>query len=820
MSSTKLLNNWNAIQAIAKAEEWFAEKGWTMFPFQKQCLKEYFKGKSGMLNAPTGMGKTYALALPFLLRDLPVKKKKGLKVLWVTPLKALSVDICNAIQEASDALGAGWVVERRSGDVSYQKKKAQLTNAPDVLITTPESIHLIMATKGYENFFKHVELVVVDEWHELLSSKRGVQVELALSRLKTIRKELQVWGISATIGNMQEAVKVLQGQGYDEGKLSLVMSKRKKKLQIKTLLPRKIDEFPWAGHLGIRLLRKTLPVIEKNSSTILFTNTRSQAEIWYNRLIEECPELIGQIAMHHGSLDKKLRVWVEEALHEGRLKAVVSTSSLDLGVDFRPVSAVIQIGSPKGIARFIQRAGRSGHSPFETSKVYFLPTNSIEIIEALALKQAVEEEKMESRHPMIRSFDVLIQYMVSLAVSDGFDPDRLYHEIKSTHCYSSVSEEEWQWLCDFITRGGESLQAYDEFNRVEVVNGLFKVKDRKIAMRHRLSMGTIVGEMSMTVAYLNGKRLGSIEEYFISRLRIGDFFWFAGQTLELIKVTGFTAYVQPAAPKKKVAIPSWLGGRMSLSSEVSAVLRHQVSGLLDDQRSAEHTKLAPLLDIQKELSAIPKESELLIESFEDKEGHHLFFYPFEGRMVHEGLAMLMAFRISQIQPLSISLAMNDYGFELLSDQEIPIMEALEEDLFRIKGLLDDISVSCNMSEMGRRKFRDIAAISGLTFKGYPGKMQKERHLQSSAALFFEVFKDYEPDNLLLKQAYEEVIYKELEVNRMRIALERMDRQELKLVQLKNPSPLCFPIMVDRLRDRMSNERIEDRVAKMLAEIKE
>lgn len=816
MSSPKLLNNWSAKRAIATADEWFAERGWTLFKFQKECINAYFNGESGMLNAPTGMGKTYALALPFLLRDMQSKKRRGLKVLWLTPLKALSVDICNAIQEASDALGAEWVIERRSGDTSYQKKKAQLTNAPDALITTPESVHLILATKGYEAFFKSIDLVVVDEWHELLSSKRGVQVELALSRLRAIRPSMQVWGISATIGNMDEAVRVLHGADHKSNKISLVRSKRKKKLLIKTLLPNKIDEFPWAGHLGIRLLRKTLPIIEQNSSTILFTNTRSQAEIWYNRLIEECPELIGQIAMHHGSLDKKLREWVELALHEGRLKAVVSTSSLDLGVDFRPVSAVIQIGSPKGIARFIQRAGRSGHTPFETSKVYFLPTNSIEVIEAMALKQAVKEEKIESRHPMVRSFDVLIQYMVTLAVSDGFDPEVLFKEVKKTHCYKTISKEEWQWLCQFITKGGESLQAYEEFNKVEMLDGKFIVKDRRIAMRHRLSMGTIVGEMSMSVAYLNGKKLGTIEEYFISRLRIGDYFWFAGQTLELVKVKAFTAYVQPAAPKKKVAIPSWLGGRMSLSSEVSAVLRGQVSALNNVASSSEHKKLLPLLDTQMELSAIPRENELLIESYEDDEGHHVFFYPFEGRMVHEGLAMLMAYRISMIKPLSISLAMNDYGFELLCDQKIPLLEALEEDLFTTNGLLDDISASCNMSEMGRRKFRDIAAISGLTFKGYPGKMQKESHLQSSAALFFEVFRDYEPDNLLLKQAYEEVIYKELEVNRMRGALERMDKQELKLMHLRNPSPLCFPIMVDRLRDRMSNERIEDRVKKMLA----
>ena len=818
MNSPKLLNNSLQKKGLKMARQWFEGRGWTMFPFQQECCKAYLAGMHGMLNAPTGMGKTFALAIPFLIRSLLNGKKKGLKVLWITPLRALSVDICNAIQMAADELETEWRIERRSGDVSSQTKKKQLTHPPDCLITTPESVHILMASKGYERFFSNVELVVVDEWHELISSKRGVQVELGLSRLKAINPDLQVWGISATIGNMQESIEVLLGRNQTENSV-LVQSKKQKKLAIKTLLPKQIDEFPWAGHLGIRMLRQTLPIIKSNKSTILFTNTRSQAEIWYNRLIDECPELIGEIAMHHGSLDKELREWVELALHEGRLKAVVSTSSLDLGVDFKPVSAVIQIGSPKGIARFLQRAGRSGHSPFETSKVYFLPTNSLEIIEAMALKSAIKKKYVESRYPIVRAFDVLIQYMITLAVSDGFREEDLYKEIIKTHCYSDVSREEWRSLCNFITEGGKSLQAYEDFNKVKIEEGVYRVKDRRIAMRHRLSMGTIVGDMSMNVAYQNGKKIGSIEEYFISRLSIGDCFSFAGQILELLRVTGFTAYVRPSAAKK-VAIPSWQGSRMSLSTEVSEVLREEVSAL-DENRSREKVKLEPLLEIQKKLSHIPKTQELLIEQLEDKEGYHVLMYPFEGRMIHEGMAMLIAYRISKIKKLSLSLAMNDYGFELLSDQEIPLMEALEEDLFCLENLLEDISASCNMSEMGRRKFRDIAAISGLTFKGFPGKLQKERHLQSSSALFFEVFRDYEPDNLLLQQAYEEVLYTELDADRMRKALKRIDGQELIIKTLSQPSPFAFPIMVDRLsRNRLTNESMAERVKRMLEQVTE
>ncbi|MBR9860822.1 ligase-associated DNA damage response DEXH box helicase [bacterium] len=785
-----------------------------MFQFQKDCLEAYVKGKNGLLNAPTGMGKTFALAIPFLLELKSKNPRKGLKMIWITPLRALANDISKAIADAAEDLGLDIRVEQRTGDIGASRKKAQLTHPPDILITTPESIHLILATKSYQNFYKHLQLLVIDEWHELIGNKRGVQVELALSRLKSISGQLRVWGISATIGNLDEAAEVLLGD-LDKKDAVIVKSDRKKKLQIKTLLPAKIDEYPWAGHLGIRLLSKTLPVIKENKSTLLFTNTRSQAEIWYHRLIEAYPDLAGQIALHHGSLDKKIREWVENALHEGKLKAVVCTSSLDLGVDFRPVSAVIQIGSPKGIARFVQRAGRSGHSPYETSKVYFLPTNSLEIIEASALQSAIEKAYVESRTPVIRAFDVLVQYMITLAVSDGFHPEELWAEVKRTHSFSSLSKEEWNWLLAFVYKGGDTLQAYEEFNRIENEDGIYKVKDRRIAMRHRLSMGTIVSETAMHVKMLSGRKLGTIEEYFISRLKIGDVFAYAGETYELVRVKGFSAYVQ-ASNAKKAIIPSWMGGRISLSSEISEVLRSELDTIYSgESRNREAKKLEPLLKLQDDASLIPSAHQFLIEQYEDDEGYHLFFYPFEGRMVHEGMALLIAYRLSQLKQMTISMAMNDYGFELLSDLNFPLMDALEEDLFRTEGLLEDIGKSSNMSEMASRKFREIAAIAGLTFKGYPGKQQKERHLQSSSALFFEVFRDYDPHNLLLQQAYEEVLYNQLEASRIRTALERISNQSIELIQLHKPSPFSFPIMVDRLRDRMSNERIVERVKRML-----
>ncbi|NBP70919.1 MAG: DNA ligase-associated DEXH box helicase, partial [Cytophagia bacterium] len=544
-------------------------------------------------------------------------------------------------------------------------------------------------------------------------------------------------------------------------------------------------------------------------------NTRSFAEIWYQKMLDAAPELSGLIAMHHGSISQDLRNWVEEQLHEGKLKAVVCTSSLDLGVDFRPVETVIQVGAPKGIARFLQRAGRSGHQPGATSKIHFVPTHSLELMEAAAIREALERNIVEDRFPYIRSFDVLVQYLITLAVGGGFKPEEIFEEVKSTFSYASVNEEEWQWLLSFIVTGGDSLQAYDEYRKVVVEEGIYKVDNRRIAMRHRMSIGTIVGDTSILIKYQSGKFLGTIEEYFISRLKPGDVFWFAGRNLELIRMQGMEAHVRNSK-KKTGLVPSWQGGRMPLSSQMSELIRNKIHEMVKGtDHDEEMTFLKPLFQLQQERSHVPDKTEFLIEYFETKEGYHLVMYPFEGRFVHEGMGALMAYRISQIQTITFSIAMNDYGFELLSDQPIPIEQALEENLFDTENLLKDIQASINSTEMARRKFRDIAAIAGLVFKGFPGQPIKDRHLQSSTQLFFNVFNDYEAHNLLLRQAFDEVMDFQLEEGRLRKALDRINSQKIILRSPEKPTPFAFPIMVDRLREKISNEKLEDQVRRMV-----
>jgi len=622
----------------------------------------------------------------------------------------------------------------------------------------------------------------------------------------------------------------------------VVRSQLQKQIEVESIIPDEIEKYPWAGHLGIKLAEKVLPIINQSRTTLIFINTRGMSELWYQTLLRIAPELSGALALHHGSIEMELRTWVEEALHQGRLKAVVCTASLDLGVDVRPVETVIQVGSPKGVARFLQRAGRSGHSPDAISKIYFLPTHSLELIEAAALKSAIGEQFIESREPMLLCYDVLIQYLGTLAVSDGFVPDIIWNEVRSTHCYSDLTKEEWESVLYFLTSGGNALQQYDEYKKVEVENGVYKINSRRIAMRHRLHIGTIVSDPMLKVKYLGGGYIGIIEEGFISRLEPGDSFTLAGKQLELIMIKDMNVIVRNSRVKKSI-VPSWMGGRLPLSASLGKVLRRKFdeASAVSNRQSAngkrqsatsdakqevlslptanrqlpiELSVLKPLFDLQARLSHVPKENELLIEQIETRDGFHLFVYPFEGRLVHEAMAAVLAFRISRITPITFSIAMNDYGFELLSDQPIPVDDSNVYELFSLDHLIEDIQRSVNATEMAKRKFRDIAVIGGLIFQGYPGEHKKTRHLQASAGLLFNVFNEYDPDNVLLRQSFQEVFDQQMEEMRLREMLQRIQRSQIVITYPQRLTPFCFPIKVDSMRENLTSEKLEDRIRKM------
>ncbi|WP_271784821.1 ligase-associated DNA damage response DEXH box helicase [Aquimarina algiphila] len=812
-------------------ESWFLQQNWKVFPFQKQAWKAFLQGKHGLLNAPTGSGKTYALWIPIVLNyiknnpDYQTKHKKGLKAIWITPLRALSQEIKQAAERVTKDLNTQLTVGIRTGDTSQKERAAQKRSMPDLLITTPESLQLLLASKGYDKTFKNCSAIIIDEWHELLGTKRGVQIELGTSRLKTIAPQLRIWGISATIGNLEQAQEVLLGSNSKALENSvLIKANIKKKIKVQSIIPDQMETFPWRGHLGIHLLDQVIPIIRKSKTTLLFTNTRSQCEIWFQKILERYPEFAGEMAMHHGSINKETRLWVEQAIRNESLKAVVCTSSLDLGVDFAPVETIIQIGGPKGVARFLQRAGRSGHQPGKTSVIYFLPTHAIELVEASALQQAVQQNTVEDRIPYLNSFDVLVQYLTTLAVSDGFYPKEIYPEIKSTFCYQAMTPDQWRWVLNFITIGSQSLQSYDEYKKVAIEeNGLFKVNNRAIAMRHRLQIGTIVSDAVLTVKYLKGGFIGSIEEFFISKLTPGDVFTFAGRNLELVRIKSMQVLVRKSS-KRTSKVPSWMGGRLTLTSQMSELLRQELykvalphDALSDGKKmlSKELRSLSHIFERQQRESIVPGSGQFLIETFKTREGYHAIFYPFEGRFVHEALGSLLAYRISLLSPITFSLAFNDYGFELLSDQEIDMQQVIDNDLFTTSHLHQDLQKSLNATEMARRKFRDIAVISGMVFTGYPDKILKSKHLQSSSQLLFDVFRDDEPDNLLFKQSFTETFEHQLEEGRLQIALERIEKQEIVWKRCEDPTPFSFPIITDRLsREKLSSEKLEDRIKKM------
>ncbi|SEL66441.1 ATP-dependent helicase Lhr and Lhr-like helicase [Roseateles sp. YR242] len=837
-------------------ERWLQQRGWAAFDFQRRVWAAMAEGRSGMLHASTGSGKTLAVWLG-ALAGLPPGAVEGraghappLTVVWITPMRALAADTFRALVEPLRDLHPTWTIGLRSGDTQASERAAQDRRLPTVLVTTPESLSLLMSRADAPDRLGQVRLAVVDEWHELMGNKRGVQTQLGLARLRRFNPALMCWGLSATLGNLEEALRTLLGpdaadnaqrdgqtdaktdgqtDGYPDAQSAaqtkarlppvLIEGATDKTLVIDTLLPATAERFAWAGHMGLRMLPQVVAAIEESASCLVFTNMRSQAERWYRALLEARPDWAGILALHHGSLDREVREWVEVGLKEGRIKAAVCTSSLDLGVDFLPVDRVLQIGSAKGVARLVQRAGRSGHAPGRPSRITLVPTNSLELVEASAVRSAVRAGQVEARRSPKEPLDVLVQHLVTIALGGGFTPKALLAEVRGTVAYEHLTADSWQWCLDFVRQGGPSLAAYPDYHRVVPdEQGVWRVPDARLARRHRVNIGTIVSDAAVTVQYLGGARLGTVEEGFVARLKPGDAFMFSGRLLELVRVEQMTALVRRATAGR-AALPRWNGGRMPLSSTLAdAVLRELDAANQGHFDSPEMQCVKPLIDIQQRWSGVPTPSVLLAETFKSREGWHLFLYPFAGRQVHLGLAGLLAWRAAQPETGTFSIAMNDYGIELLSAKAIDWNERLPGllTLPPMPVLLAEVLGSLNATELARRRFREIARVAGLIFQSHPGERRSNRQLQASASLFFEVFQQYDPENRLLKQAERELLTQELDVRLLAEVLARMQGQTLRIHALRKPTPLGFPLMVERFREKLTNESLADRIARMVS----
>ncbi|MBD1874529.1 ligase-associated DNA damage response DEXH box helicase [Nodosilinea sp. FACHB-131] len=835
--------------------QYFATRGWQPLTFQAETWAAYLDGRSGLVQVPTGSGKTYA-AVMGAIAEMIATPPEGLQLLYITPLRALSRDIEQAIKAPIEAMGWGITVESRTGDTSSARKTKQLKNMPNILITTPESLAVMLSYKDGAKRFSNLQAVVLDEWHELMSSKRGTQAELCLGHLRSLQPTLRTWAISATLGNLEEAAQTAVGLSAEP---VIIRSNLKRDTVIKSIRPESVDTFPWAGHLGLRMFETLVEALDIEKSTLIFTNTRNQAERWYQALNFALPEATDRIALHHGSIDVKEREAIEAGVKSGDIKWVVCTSSLDLGVDFQPVERVVQIGSAKNLARLLQRAGRSAHVPEGTSEVFFLPTNALELLEISAFRRGLELGDMETRRPQYKPYDVLVQHLVTLACGDGFEPQKTLENLRQTVAYTDLTNEEYQWILDFIENGGQCLGAYPRYKKVVREDGLFKISDAKLARIHRMGIGTITSNTPVKIVYTNRKEIGTVEESFVSRLKQGDVFFFAGRQLEYFQMKDMVLYVK-GTRKKSTVTPTWGGGQLAISDTLSHHLRREVErvrallsasanavSLRPVAASASETRspqslaaetpsatplfegsrggsqaiandeiltIKPILEAQQRLSTLPSADELLVESCKTREGQHLYVFPFEGRFVHEGLGFLWGYRFAKQKTATFTISVNDYGFEILGPKGYPYQDLFSSDFFSLENLEDDIRASLNISELTQRKFRGVAQVAGLVFKGYPGSRKTSSQLQVSTSLLYEVFTKYEPDNLLLKQAEREVLQDQLETHRLAKTLSRLDQRSVVWKNTQRPSPLAFPLLVERLNSRMSNETLLERIQRM------
>jgi ATP-dependent Lhr-like helicase len=809
---------------------WFKSRGWKPFPFQAEVWREMTRGASGLVHAPTGTGKTLAAWLGALSRGRAVGATTCLRVVWLTPLKALAADTARALEEPLAELSRGWLPGRwdvalRTGDTSAADRRRLRLQPPAALVTTPETLSIMLSLEDAHERFAGLETIVVDEWHELLSTKRGVQTELALARLRALAPGVVTWGLSATLANLDDAVAALVGPARAAA-ARLVQARVPRTLEIETLIPQPMERFPWAGHMGMRLLPQVIERIEAAATSLVFTNTRSQAERWFEAIGTARPDWKPVIALHHGSVDRDLRSVAEDGLRRGRFKCVVATSSLDLGVDFGPVEQVFQIGSPKGIARLLQRAGRSGHAPGATGRLICVPTHALELIECAAARRSAAAGVVEARHPLTGALDCLAQHLVTVACSGGFREHELRAEVAGTAAFAALDDASWRWALDFAARGGPALAAYPNFARITERFGRWYVASKAIARLHRQSIGTIAGDATVDVKWLRGGRLGTVEESFVSRLNPGDRFLFAGRSLSLFQFDGLTAWVKRSRTAAPLQVPRWNGGRMPLSTLLSAAVLDLVQsaaarGGLATPASApglppEVRAVMPLLQTQARWSRLPGDDCLLVERVRSRDGHHAFLFPFAGRLVHEGLAAVVAWRIAQRRPCTLTMAATDWGFELAGREPFFDHDREWRQVLSPANLLEDLLACLNGTEMTRRHFREIARVAGLV----TGGRRTNRQTQSSAGLIFDVLSEHDGTNMLLAQTRREVLEQQFEFARLRSAVEAIAVKDIRIIDTPRLSPLAFPIWAEQVQSRLTTQGWLERITEMARELEQ
>lgn len=786
--------------------DWFKKNKMEPLPFQLDAWKEILKGSSGLISVPTGAGKTYA-AYWGALAEIITQPGEGTQILYLSPLRALARDLSGTLARPIQDLGLPYKVEMRTGDTAASVRKKQIKNPPEILISTPESLAIMLSDPESQDRFKSLRTIIIDEWHELLGSKRGVLLELSLAHMKKVCPDIKIWGLTATVGNLTEAAQVCVGI---DRKPVIISYQMEREVILETILPDTLQQLPWAGQLGLRMFPFLYEKLSWDHSTLIFTNTRSQAERWHQALCDVEPEKKEKIALHHSSLEREEREKVENGVKDGSICWIVCTSSMDLGVDFAAVEKVFQIGSPKSIARLIQRAGRSSHKPLVPCRLSIIPTHALDVVEIRAYRKALAEKIVEMRRPLLKCYDVLLQHMLTCAIGGGFSKEEFWNEIKTTFAYSQLSREEYEQCLQMLQSGGNALEAYPEFHKLHFENERYFVDDKKIIQRHRMNIGTIPSDPHVKVQLAKGSFLGSVEEAFIAGLNPGDLFLFGGRALELIQYRDFVAYVRLAKSGAHKSA-TWMGGRLPFSSDLGWAVRQTMEE--NESGYPEQTFIKQILHLQEKLSHIPGPNEVLIESIKSREGWHLLVYTFEGKIINKGLALIIAYRLSEQRKNTFTISSNDYGFEIVGRDPFD-EKSINNLLFAPEGLEEELSQIVNIHELSKGFFRDIARIAGLTFQRYPGFEKRQRQLQMTTGLLFEVFSKFDPSNLLLKQAREEVMLREFDLERLRAVLNRIYQSK---IILKNPvryTPFGLPLMIERVSGHVTTEKLADRIEKI------
>jgi len=807
-------------------QSWFAARGWQPRAHQLELLHNVSHGRSTLLVAPTGAGKTLAGFLPTLVdlssltpSDL---KKRGLHTLYISPLKALAVDIARNLETPVSEMDLPFTIETRTGDTPAHKRARQAERPPHILLTTPEQLALLLAHRHASKLFANLKTVILDELHALVTSKRGDLLALDLARLHRLSPSLVTIGLSATVRETIELQRYLVPQVKDQvrqAELVCVTGGAQAKIGILKSTKR----LPLAGHTALSSMSEIYKTITAHHMTLVFVNTRMQAEFVFQELWKRNESSL-PIALHHGSLDVGQRRKVEAAMVSGTLRAIVCTATLDLGIDWGDVDLVINVGAPKGASRLMQRIGRSNHRFDEPSQALLVPANRFEALECQAALGAVEAAAQDTPDARIGALDVLAQHILGMACADGFDPDTLYQEICTASPYSTLSREDFDRTLDFAATGGYSLRAYEHFAKIKQgSDGIWRISTPRTAQQYRMNIGTIVestmlkvrlGRMTKAGTPARGGRvLGEVEDYFAEGLVLGDTFIFAGEILRFEGLIGNEVIVTRAAKGVDPKIPAYAGGKFPLST----FLAERVRAMLDDEKSWKvlPPEVREWLLWQKDKSVLPHKGELLVECFPSGDRHYLALYPFEGRLAHQTLGVLLTKRLERARMRPLGFVCNDYGICVWALRDLN--EAMQNNLLSLDDLLDEDMLGDDLEEwlsdssIMKRAFRYCAVISGLIERRHPGQEKSGRQLTVSTDLVYDVLRRHEPDHILLKAARADASSGLLDLKRLGDMLKRI-RGHVVFKALEKVSPLSVAVLLEIGRESVYGEAAEDILA--------